>query len=849
MATRYKTSTSTAAPSQRIPQGAPAPAAAQPARAASSGGLFGGVLSGVNNAAKQVSTALAPVVQRQAAERQAGIDSNTPDTIDQQTGAARALGAGIQQQGTGIFNQQGAAADNFAQQGQNYNATSQSITAPGGMGGGNAAVGLGSAGRSTGSQMLPPGAPGGMLQLGGGLVNGGRLNQGPGSAGAPAPAPAGPAAFQTGQRATAGNMGSVSNVNPASLGGYSSVMGGLGAAPGAVSTAGMAAPGSIAGQLGAAPGAISTGQLGGYSTVGGQLGGAPQVGGVGNVAGQLGGAPQVGNVGNIQMGGGPGMVQGTFGNQGQSSADQQGMMGRLNSFLDGPEGPSVAEAQLREAQATNMGQMIGMARSGRGGAGAQAQALAGAMSEGGAISSQTAGQMATLRAQEADMLKNRQLSAIGLGGEMSTAARGQDLSFRGQNLAAAQGDQSTQLGARGQDLQGAMANQSTQTQLEQLRASTALGARGQDLSALQGDQGTQLGLRGLEANTALGARGQDLNALLGDQSASIAARGQNLGALQSNQQTALGARGQNLGALSQDQSTQLATRGQDINVLQGNQATALGARGQDLSGLTADQGAGLTARGQNLSAMQGNQAAQLGARGQNVTQEGNILGANTALRGQDLTAVTGDADRNLAAQQLSLQGQLGFGGLQNEATGQGLQFLGQANQQALMGEGMAQAATSDWNNMVAGINNTNVMADAAILQANNQIKAQPSFWERMGVAGVGGAMQGLGGGASALSDERAKTDIHRADSPIDAHLRGAPGYRYRYREGFGEDTEAEHAGPMAQDLERGPFGKALVKKGADGYRRVDTGRLTLVNHAALSSMRGELDRIKESLGL
>jgi hypothetical protein len=36
------------------------------------------------------------------------------------------------------------------------------------------------------------------------------------------------------------------------------------------------------------------------------------------------------------------------------------------------------------------------------------------------------------------MLRNRQLSAIGLGGEMSTAARGQDLAFRGQNLSEAQ---------------------------------------------------------------------------------------------------------------------------------------------------------------------------------------------------------------------------------------------------------------------------------------------------------------------------------------------------------------------------------------------------------------------------
>lgn len=550
--------------------------------------------------------------------------------------------------------------------------------------------------------------------------------------------------FQGGTRATAGNMGTVANVNPAALGGY----------------------GSVAGGLGGAPGAVSTGSLGG----------------VGMAAGRLGGAPQVGQVGNIGMGAGPGNVAGQLGNQGVSAADQQAMLARVNGFLDAPEGPSVAQGQLQQAQAQNMSQMLGMARSGRGGAGAQAQALAGAMSEGGAIASDTAGQLATLRAQEEDMRKNRALSAMGLGGELATAARGQDLNVRGQDLSALQGDQSTQLGARGQDLNAAMANQSTQTQLEQLRANTALGARGQDLGALQGDQSAQLGMRG-----------------------------------------------------------------QNLSALQGNQQTALGARGQDLGALTADQGASIAARGQNLSALQGNQQAGITARGQNITQEANILGANTTYRAQDLANATANADRNLGAQQLSLQGQLGYRGLANDANALGLNYLSQANQQALGAEGLAQDATNQMKDRLNQLSLAVYQGDNAVRAQKEQNAGQLSFGQQMAVAGVGALGNAAGGAIGKLSDSRAKTDVQEGGDAFDEHLRVAPGKRYRYLAGFGEDPSTEQGGPMADDLEKSPFGKSIVQRGPDGLRRVDTGRLTLVNHAALSSMRSELDAIKAKL--
>lgn len=435
--------------------------------------------------------------------------------------------------------------------------------------------------------------------------------------------------FGVGQRQGYSQMGGVQQVNPGSLGGVS----------------------NVAGQLGAAPGNIA-----------GRLGGAPTIGNVGNIAGQLGAAPQVGDVGNIQMGAGPGNIAGLLSNMGQSSEGQAGMMQRLEGFLDQEQGPSIAQAQLQQAQADNMAQLIGAARSGRGGAGSQAQALRGAISEGGAIASDTAGQMATLRAQEEDMLRNRQLAGIGLGGQLATSMRGQDIDYRGQDLGALMSDQATQLGTRGQDLQGAMANQSTQTALEGLRANTALGARGQNLSALQGDQSTQAQLAAARGQLALGARGQDL------------------GALQSDQSTALGARGQNLGALTADQAAQLGMRGQNLSALQGNQSTALGARGQDIT-------------------------QQLGM--------GNI---NATLRGQDANVLMSDADRALNAQDLGLRGQLGFGNLANTATGQGLDFLGQANQQGLTAEQMAQDAINNANRNQTMIDVANI-GDPSLLES------------------------------------------------------------------------------------------------------------------------------------
>jgi hypothetical protein len=456
----------------------------------------------------------------------------------------------------------------------------------------------------------------------------------------------------------------------------------LGQAKDFSATAGqVAGNGFDVGARGAPVANVNPSQLGAVSNVGGRLGATPQSAMPRNVAGALGAAPRVGNVANVQgVGAAPGAVMGQAGTMGQSNADQAGMLSRVNQFLDQGNGPSMAEAQLQQAQAGNMANIIGAARSGRGGAGSQAQALRGAMSEGSAVMSDTAGQLATLRAQEEDMLKNRQLNAIGVGGQMATAQRGQDLGYRGQDIGQLQGDQATALGARGQDITTGMANQNTQLSLEQLRGQLGLGARGQNLSALQGDQATQAQVGLGNAQIGLGARGQNLSALQGDQSSQLGMRGQNLSALQGNQGTALGARSQDI-----------AARGQDLNALQTDADRALAAQQLQLQGLTGLSGLALQSQGQGLQ--YSGQMGALGLAGEGMAQDAmnNARNNDTSLHGIDTAAET-----QLQMQQRAIDAQPGFWEqMAGNVLGAGLNYGTAGLMGSIFDRGGAPAAPAD----------------------------------------------------------------------------------------------------------------------------------------------------------
>lgn len=112
-------------------------------------------------------------------------------------------------------------------------------------------------------------------------------------------------------------------------------------------------------------------------------------------------------------------------------------------------------------------------------------------------------------------------------------------------------------------------------------------------------------------------------------------------------------------------------------------------------------------------------------------------------------------------------------------------------------------------------------------------------------AGGLGTVGTIIGGAALLSDRDAKTDIEEIKDILETAKSAKP-YKYRYKDE--KNGKGEFVGPMAQDLEKSPLGNTLVKKGDDGYRRVDGGRAGLVALSALGEQQREIERIKKMLG-
>lgn len=146
-----------------------------------------------------------------------------------------------------------------------------------------------------------------------------------------------------------------------------------------------------------------------------------------------------------------------------------------------PATASAAEAQLQNAGVTNLGQSLALARSARGGPAAQAQAMRNAQAEGAATMSQQARDMAVLRAKEEDTAKERELTALGLGNDVTGAIRSSDVTERGNDVAAQVAELNAGSTQRGQTL-------------EQQNAERAAGVteRGQTLTANQAMSKAQL---------------------------------------------------------------------------------------------------------------------------------------------------------------------------------------------------------------------------------------------------------------------------------------------------------------------------------------------------------------------
>lgn len=361
----------------------------------------------------------------------------------------------------------------------------------------------------------------------------------------------------------------------------------------------------------------------------------------------------------------------------------------LQQFAKGPTGPSAAESMLRLQAARDKAAAISRARSVRGGAGAVAEAMKVAQAEGAAMAADTRGQMATVRAQEAAQIRGENLQAT------TSAAQ-----LLGQNDA---------LG---------------------LQAKTAAGNL-----ALQG--ATAAGGLGVQATTAA-------------------------------TQADLTGSGQQLQAIDQQQQGASAIRGADIDVAKAN----LGADLQTM-GMNDEQ----TRFFSNL----GEQARQAGIQAQAQAQATGLA-----------------ADQAAAA--VALQ-------------------TGQQAWQMLTTEQQMQIQRMGIERGVIAANNQNAQA---------QTQQSMQFLGTMMMAG-----------ATVASDRRAKRDIRKAKGFAEA-LRKTPGSHYRYKDA--KHGKGEHTGPMAQDLERTrEFRSAVVER--DGIKTVDTGRLTMAHHAALSDLQRQVDRL------
>lgn len=142
----------------------------------------------------------------------------------------------------------------------------------------------------------------------------------------------------------------------------------------------------------------------------------------------------------------------------QAATDRTLQTQQLDRVLGfNPQTASVAEAQLHDAAQQNLGQSLALARSARGGPAAQAQAMRNAQSEGAATMSQASRDLATLRAQEEDTAKQRELTALGLGNEQTSSIRGSDVTERGQNATSLDNALTAGVSQRGQDVNAQVA--------------------------------------------------------------------------------------------------------------------------------------------------------------------------------------------------------------------------------------------------------------------------------------------------------------------------------------------------------------------------------------------------------
>jgi hypothetical protein len=513
----------------------------------------------------------------------------------------------------------------------------------------------------------------------------------------------------------------------------------------------------------------------------------------------------------------------------------QATQGFRNFAAQTGNGPSAAQAQMQQGADQSMASSLALARSGRGN---NTQAVRGALFQNAATQQATNQQLGTLRAQEYDQAQNRQLGALN---SESSALQG----YRGQDLNALQGAAGVLGQARGQDQsqqqlgigQGQYdANMALQNR--QLNDATALGWAGQQQQAAQQQQqawqaGQQLGNQSI-------AQGQGYNASMQGlgQQASQAGQQYDLGKGQLQNQ-AIG-QGQNfqLGtgqlanqATAQGQNYNANMQGQANNYALGTQNVGLGYQGQASQNygtqLAADMGFEQLRAQQYLAAQQSNQQAD-------TQRDAATTGMLTSLMG-GLMMSDEQSKKDIKPMDLgSAYAGLGF----TLPEYHNLE-VPKAPEEEKDSSGMSSGAMS----MMSGM-----MSDEGSKKQISSLKGQ-----------LAQAYEALGGKPSHADFDDSYQGGNMPDTQYPSmpqntrfqprvDMRPAQGFAYDYKDpGAPGAAAGRHYGPMAQDLEKSPATASTVTTGPDGMKRVDPGRLTMLNTAALSDQQRDIQAIKQAL--
>lgn len=522
-------------------------------------------------------------------------------------------------------------------------------------------------------------------------------------------------------------------------------------------------------------------------------------------------------------------------NRNVSGMQQNALMG-----LEAQEGPSAAQAQLNQATNANQANALAMARSGRG-FGSSASAMRQAAQQRVGAQQEAANQSAMLRAQENAAWRQRQAANIGTAGQLATSqaatndARQAALNQAG--LGAMQAGGNLQLGAGQLGLSGYNQNLAAQQ-----------GAANTALSGLQSGAQTEIGanqagygmaLQGLgqqqQAQQAGGALGLQGYGQAANTYGNAAAYGQNnltlqgnieqqgLGWAQQHVQNELTAAGINNGVALQQQAQgnqmmgayigavgsvlPMAAMLSDRNAKEGIEPTNVTLKAEEPQIITPVPGTASVIDTSGNGPAQSDMSQGVGISGPNQAQGASSMAASNAAAGAQLGAQGGAP--NPGKIDPAKYGGIGKGG----------------NLWQTLGGAMRQAGEAS-----AG--------DISINPITHQSWYNASPYQPYQAPMIG---QPMGQMQPITSDEREKEAIKAFDE--------TPGYSYNYKdpEAMGA-TDGRQFGIMAQDLEKTPAGRSVVKKGPNGMKMVDTSRLALVEGAAINGLLKRIEALEGKKG-